>query len=137
QSFGLVGLPGGGWQALPPQHITLSLPSGQNRRIVVVPENTDFYDRDTLVVNVPSNAPLELEVVVPYKLHRLHFHITEVVEGTQIQMPGVNNGPPRVAGARVQLINAIATFYDDIVHPETAFEGNQAQQQNGSGGAGN
>lgn len=98
--------------------ITLAVPSGTGRRIAIVPQNTNLYDRDTIIVNVPATGVHNVDVTVPWKLHRIHFHVEK-----NIPLALQN----RIADARVELVNTNAVMYPDVKHPETDFEGAMAQ----------
>ncbi len=112
------------------QHrVFLAVPSGNGRKIVVVPNNTDLYDRDTLTVNVPSTGQLQIVATIPYKIHRIHFHIVPE------QGAGIGMNDPRIAGAKVVLMHSNAVMYPQIAHPETALEGGVAEQMQGGGQA--
>lgn len=113
------------------QRVFLSVPSGAGRKIVVVPNNTDLYDRDTITVNVPATGGIMVQAVIPFKLHRLHFHIVPQ------DPPPFAGADPRVAGARVELMYTNAILYPAVAHPETELEAAVAgAMQNGPVDAG-
>ncbi|MDX9750252.1 MAG: hypothetical protein RBT71_04140 [Flavobacteriales bacterium] len=112
--------PGGGVS----QRVFLNVPSGNGRKIVVVPTDLDLYDRDTITVDVPAEGGLLVDATIPFKLHRIHFHIAPAVAP-------FNEPDPRIAGARVELINSNAVMYPGIAHPETEFEGALAASLDG------
>jgi hypothetical protein len=100
------------------RQVTLDVPSGTNRRIVVVPANLDLYERDTVLVpNVPNTGTVTQTAVIPYKLHRIHFVVQKLTGTAQEGDLNVSYAP--VAGARVELIGTNALLYPTIVHPAT------------------
>ncbi|MBX2979491.1 MAG: hypothetical protein KF905_09365 [Flavobacteriales bacterium] len=109
------------------QMVELAVPSGAGRKIVVVPNDPNVYDRDTLTVNVPGTGVLKMVATIPYKLHRIHFHIVpETTSGLSVVVP-------RIAGAKVVLVNNNGVMYPNIAHPETEFEGAMAEALQGGG----
>ncbi|WEK33424.1 MAG: carboxypeptidase-like regulatory domain-containing protein [Candidatus Pseudobacter hemicellulosilyticus] len=91
---------------VPESKIAMNLPSGNNRRIVIQPYNTDTYERDTIIVNVPASGVLSKEVLVKYKLHRIYFNIRNA-----------NGQPIDKAKVRLDLQEGAATMYNDIRSP--------------------
>ncbi|MFN3876367.1 MAG: hypothetical protein ACK4L7_10705, partial [Flavobacteriales bacterium] len=51
-------------------------------RVVVIPNNSDIYQQDTIMVSVPVGASVSHSVTVPYRLHRIHFVVREKPDGT-------------------------------------------------------
>lgn len=108
------------------RQVTLDVPSGPDRYIVVVPQNLDLYDRDTILVpNVPNIGTVTQTAIVPYKLHRIHFKLHGQPEGPYAVVQGQDPESigAMVAGARVELMGSNAILYPNIVHPATASGG--------------
>lgn len=108
------------------RQVTLDMPSGANRYIVVVPNNLDLYDRDTVLVpNVPNTGTVTQTAIIPSKLHRIHFKIHGQPEGPYAVQPGQDPESigPMVAGARVELMGSNAILYAHVAHPATAGGG--------------
>lgn len=100
QVEGTVGLP-------QYRHINMNLPSGNNRKIVIQPDNEELYQRDTITLNVPANEVLNKEVIIKYKLHRIYFNIKN------------SNGQP-IERAKIELIEMpgnAAVIYNDLQSP--------------------
>ncbi|RYY54741.1 MAG: hypothetical protein EOO09_13205 [Chitinophagaceae bacterium] len=55
-------------------NVYMDLPSGNNRKIVIVP-SLSKYMRDTISVNIPETGQLEQTVVVASSLHRIYLNI--------------------------------------------------------------
>ncbi|MCW5900713.1 MAG: hypothetical protein KIT10_15760 [Flavobacteriales bacterium] len=107
------------------QEILLDVPSGNGRKIIIIPNNLDLYDRDTITVNVPATGTHVVNAVVPYKLHRIHFTVHGEPQNPMPTLPGQDPGfqGPKLAGARVELIGTNAILYPAIAHPATAAGG--------------
>ncbi|WP_276482611.1 carboxypeptidase-like regulatory domain-containing protein [Paraflavitalea pollutisoli] len=106
------------------QHIvTIQLPSGSNRKIVIHPTNHDLYEKDTITLSVPADEELTKAVVIKYKLHRIYFNIKGAI-GQQ--------SPQRLDKARVELLlengNA-AEMYTGLQSP-WLYEGAQSNMPN-------
>jgi hypothetical protein len=61
---------GGGYHT-----VTIDLPSGNNRKIVIHPFSNELYEKDTITVNIPSDEDVTKDVVIKYKLHRIYFNV--------------------------------------------------------------
>lgn len=81
----------------------LSVPSGPIH-LIVRPSNTDLYMADTVAVNVPEGTQHLVDVSLPYKIHRIHFRITNA-----------DNQP--IPGAKVRLMNTEADLFSSIDSP--------------------
>jgi|GEM_PF-838374 len=110
------------------RYVTVQVPSGNNRKIVIVPTNLNLYHQDTVTINVPANQLIQRTLPVKFKLHQIYFNIKD--EWGQ-----------RLENVKITLTNAPnATMYPDITSPylyEGAHSnaplnppGNQNQQQN-------
>ena len=109
------GITGAVMQVMGSDHfVTLNIPSGNNRRIVLVPNNTDNYDRDTIIVNVPGTGMLETDAVIPFKLHRIHF---------TVRVNTLAAIAPPIVGARIELMHTNAEMRSGIKHPNTLGSG--------------
>jgi hypothetical protein len=64
---------GGGFNSV----IKMDIPSGNNRKIVIEPSNTEKYAQDTITVDVPENGILVEDVIVPFNLHRIYFNVKD------------------------------------------------------------
>jgi hypothetical protein len=78
--------------------------------LVVRPTNTDLYMADTVAVNVPEGTQHLVDVSLRYKVHRIHFRITNV-----------NNQP--VPNAKVRLMDTSADIYANLVSPFISLGG--------------
>ncbi len=90
-------------------YYSVHLPSGNNRRLMILPHNTNLYQADTVILNVPANQVIQRDLEVKYKLHRIHFKI----EGTDI-------GSTALAGVKISLTGvpqANVTLYPNIHSP--------------------
>lgn len=99
-------------------YYSVHLPSGNNRKLSILPHNTNLYQADTLSVDVPANQVIQKDLVVKYKLHRIHFKI----EGTGISAAAL-------AGVKISLTNVLpvnVTMYPNIHSPYI----NQGAQSN-------
>jgi hypothetical protein len=67
-------------------------------RVVVIPNNSDLYQRDTILVSVPVGASVSHTVTVPYRLHRIHFVVREKPGNEVAFLPGQD---PQAAGTRI------------------------------------
>jgi TANFOR domain-containing protein len=78
------------------------VPTGNNIRIVVLPTNKEKYQTDTL--HFPITENMQKEIIVPLKIHRIHFKINGYLHNA-------------IAGAKIKLVNlppGSATFYPNI-----------------------
>jgi hypothetical protein len=104
------------------QEVLLTMPSGNGLQIIIIPNDLETYDRDTITVNVPATGTLTTTVTVPYKIHRVHF----VVRGepaTPQPVPGGQDPQAvgtRLANVRVELVEANPVMYPAIKHPATS-----------------
>ena len=89
------------------RHIDLQIPSGNNRKIVIQPYETQVYERDTITIDVPADEVLFKDVVIKYKLHRIYLNIKNA------------NGQPidRAKVEMVQMAGNSATMYNDLQSP--------------------
>lgn len=90
--------------------VTINLPSGSNRKIVIHPTNTDLYEKDTITLNIPADEDLTRDVVIKYKLHRIYFNI----KGKKGMLPAA-----ALAQAKVELLlnNNSAEMYNNLSSP--------------------
>lgn len=103
------------------REVLLDVPTGNGLQVVIIPNDLELYDRDTISVNVPATGTLTTTATVPYKLHRIHFVVREEPTSPQALLPGQDPesvGTP-LANARVVLINASPVMYPAIKHPAT------------------
>lgn len=110
------------------REVLLDVPTGNGLQVVIIPNDLELYDRDTITVNVPTTGTLTTTATVPYKLHRIHFVVREEPTSTQATLPGQDPesvGTP-LANARVVLINASPVMYPAIKHPATSPGGTAA-----------
>ncbi|HRD53806.1 MAG TPA: hypothetical protein PKY96_14285, partial [Flavobacteriales bacterium] len=104
------------------REVLLDVPTGNGLQVVIIPNDLELYDRDTITVNVPATGMLTTTATVPYKLHRIHFIVREQPSTPQAVPAGQDPesvGTP-LAGARVVLINASPVMYPAIKHPATS-----------------
>lgn len=96
--------------------------------VVVIPNNSDLYQRDTVFVNVPVGASVSHTVTVPYRLHRIHFVVREKPDGTVAILPGQDPATvgTRIANARVLLVGTNAQMFPNEKHPSTSPGGASA-----------
>ncbi len=86
---------------------TVYIPSGNNRKLVVLPTNTEKYEQDTITLNVPANETITEEITVQYKLHRIYFNVR-------------NSAGQRLANVKISLIDipaGLVTMYPDVRSP--------------------
>lgn len=97
-------------------------------RVVVIPNNSDLYQRDTIMVSVPVGASVNHTVTVPYRLHRIHFVVREKPNGTVAIQPGQDPATvgTRIANARVLLVGTNAQMFPNEKHPDTSPGGASA-----------
>lgn len=103
------------------REVLLDVPTGNGLQVVIIPNDLEQYDRDTITVNVPATGTLTTTATVPYKLHRIHFIVREEPATAQALLPGQDPesvGMP-LANARVVLINASPVMHPAIKHPST------------------
>lgn len=91
-------------------------------RVVVIPNNSDLYQRDTILVSVPVGAAVSHTVTVPYRLHRIHFVVREEPGPSVALLPGQDpeTAGSRIANARVVLVGTNAQMYPTEKHPDTS-----------------
>jgi hypothetical protein len=91
-------------------------------RVVVIPNNSDLYQRDTILVSVPVGASVSHTVTVPYRLHRIHFVVREEPGNTVLLQPGQDpeTAGTRIANARVVLMGTNAQMFPAEKHPDTS-----------------
>lgn len=87
----------------------LKVPTGPIH-LVVRPTNTDLYMADTVAVTVPQGTQHLIEVSLRFKVHRIHFRITNA-----------NNQP--VPNAKVRLMNTSADLYPNLTSPYISLGG--------------
>lgn len=103
-------------------YYSVHLPSGNNRRLMILPHNTNLYQADTVIINVPANEIIQKDIEVKYKLHRIHFKI----EGTGIP-------PAALAGVKISLTGvqqANVTMYPNVNSPYINWGAQSPGQQN-------
>ena len=97
-------------------------------RVVVIPNNSDLYQRDTILVSVPVGASVSHTVTVPYRLHRIHFVVREKPGDDVAFLPGQDPETigARIANARVVLVGTNAQMFPLEKHPNTTPGGSAA-----------
>lgn len=97
-------------------------------RVVVIPNNSDLYQRDTIFVSVPVGASVSHTVTVPYRLHRIHFVVRGESANNVVMQPGGDSGPSGtpLANARVLLVGTNAQMFPAEKHPDTSPGGTSA-----------
>ncbi|MBX3239887.1 MAG: carboxypeptidase regulatory-like domain-containing protein [Chitinophagaceae bacterium] len=86
---------------------TVYIPSGSNRKLVVLPTNTEKYEQDTITLNVPADETITEEITVQYKLHRIYFNVR-------------NSAGQPLANVKISLIDIpadLVTMYPDVRSP--------------------
>jgi hypothetical protein len=110
------------------QEVLLTMPSGNGLQIIIIPNDLETYDRDTITVNVPATGTLTTTATVPYKIHRVHFVVRG--EPATSQPVPVGQDPQavgtRLANVRVELVEANPVMYPAIKHPATSPGGTAA-----------
>src|SRR5690606_29077343 len=87
----------------------LKVPTGPIH-LVVRPTNTDLYMADTVAVTVPQGTQHLIEVSLRFKVHRIHFRITNA-----------NTRP--VANAKLRLMNTSADLDPNLTRPYISLGG--------------
>lgn len=92
-------------------YVTVHVPSGNNRKLMLLPHNTDLYQADTATINVPAGQVIQKDLVVKYKLHRIHFKI----EGSGSLL----NNNTGLAGVKISLslLSSNVTMYPNVNSP--------------------
>ncbi|MEX1131641.1 MAG: carboxypeptidase-like regulatory domain-containing protein, partial [Flavobacteriales bacterium] len=104
------------------REVLLSVPSGNGMQIIIIPNDLETYDRDTITVNVPATGTLTTTAIIPYKIHRIHFVLRG--EPNEPQLVQVGQDPQaiglRLVNARVELMAANPVMYPAIKHTATS-----------------
>ncbi len=90
-------------------YYSVHLPSGNNRKLMLLPYDTDLYQADTAIIDVPAGQVIQKDLVVKYKLHRIHFKI----EGSGLP-------PAALTGVKISLTGLLpsnVTMYPGVHSP--------------------
>jgi len=104
--------------------INLAVPSGNGRKIVILPKDMEVYQQDTISIDVPASGVLEKEVVVKYKLHRIYFNI----QGSS----GIGNSNQKKAlqNAKIELLDPVNIKMYPGLHSPYISEGTSSNVNN-------